>query len=224
MAQTVNNLPAMGETWVWSLGREDPLENGMSSHNSILAWRILWTEKPDWLQSMGSWRVGHNWAINTLCEIIFIFNLLKQYWITTKCMWFEIQKGIQWKVSSRPPQNNILNYFLLRSCKDIWIYKQICVFSVSLLTLAHHAHCLWIFFKKITQWYIFEDCSILHKELSSFSSLFLCILLHSMYICVTVLTSHILINIELFQSFDVCRQWFSDWPLTRIEHCDVPID
>ena len=52
----VKNLPATQETWVRSLGLEDPLEKGMATHSSILAWRILWTEKPDRLQSMGSQR------------------------------------------------------------------------------------------------------------------------------------------------------------------------
>ena len=47
-------LPAMWETWVQSLGQEDPLEKGLATHSSILAWRILWTEEPDRLQSMGS--------------------------------------------------------------------------------------------------------------------------------------------------------------------------
>ena len=42
----VKNLPAMQETWVWFLGWEDPLEKGMASHSSILAWRIPWTEEP----------------------------------------------------------------------------------------------------------------------------------------------------------------------------------
>ena len=45
-AQTVKNLPAARETWVQSLGREDPLEKGMATHSSILAWRIPWTEEP----------------------------------------------------------------------------------------------------------------------------------------------------------------------------------
>ena len=44
-SQTVKNLPAMRETWVRSLGREDPLEEGMATHSSILAWRIPWTEE-----------------------------------------------------------------------------------------------------------------------------------------------------------------------------------
>ena len=60
VAQTVNNLPAMRETWVPSLGREDPLEKGMATRSSILAWRIPWTEVPGVLQSMGWQRVGHN--------------------------------------------------------------------------------------------------------------------------------------------------------------------
>ena len=49
----------MPETRVRSLGLEDPLEKGMAIHSSILAWRIPWTEKPGWLQSVGSPRVGH---------------------------------------------------------------------------------------------------------------------------------------------------------------------
>ena len=60
MAQNVKNLPAMQETWVQSLGGEDPLEKGMATYSSILAWRILWTEEPGRLQSMGSQRVGHD--------------------------------------------------------------------------------------------------------------------------------------------------------------------
>ena len=60
MAQKVNNLLVMQETWVQSLGQEDPLEKGIATHATILAWRISWTEKPGRLQSMGSQRVGHN--------------------------------------------------------------------------------------------------------------------------------------------------------------------
>ena len=52
----------MRETWVQSLGREDSLEKGMATHSSILAWRIPWTEEPGGPQSMGSQRVGYNWA------------------------------------------------------------------------------------------------------------------------------------------------------------------
>ena len=59
MAQTEKNLPAMQETWVRSLGREDPLEKEMATHSSILAWRMPWTEEAGG-QSMGSQRVRHN--------------------------------------------------------------------------------------------------------------------------------------------------------------------
>ena len=58
MAQKENNLPTMQETWVQSLGREDPLEKGMATHSSILAWKIPWTEEPGGLQSMGSQESG----------------------------------------------------------------------------------------------------------------------------------------------------------------------
>ena len=53
VAQLVENLPAVQETWVQSLGREEPLEEGMATHSSTLAWRISWMEEPGRLQSMG---------------------------------------------------------------------------------------------------------------------------------------------------------------------------
>ena len=67
---SVKNLPAMQETGVWSLGQEDPLEQGMATHSSILAWRIPWTEESGRLQSLRLQRVGHNslvlvWATNS---------------------------------------------------------------------------------------------------------------------------------------------------------------
>ena len=65
VVQTVKNLPAVRETLVRSLGPEDPLENAMATHSSILAWRIPWTEEPGGPQTMGSQRVGHAWATNT---------------------------------------------------------------------------------------------------------------------------------------------------------------
>ena len=60
MAQRLKHLPAMRETWVRSLGPEDPLEKEMETHSSILAWEIPWMEEPGGLQSMGSQRVGHD--------------------------------------------------------------------------------------------------------------------------------------------------------------------
>ena len=59
VAQMVEDPPIMQETWFPSLGREDPLEEEMATHSSILAWRIPWTEEPGGLQSTGMQRVGH---------------------------------------------------------------------------------------------------------------------------------------------------------------------
>ena len=58
--QMVKNLPAMKETWVQSLGQEDPLEKGMATHSSVLAWRIPWIEETGGLQSVESQRVGQD--------------------------------------------------------------------------------------------------------------------------------------------------------------------
>ena len=60
VAQLVKNLPALWETWVRSLGWEDPLEKEMATHSNTLAWKIPWTEEPGGLQSTGSQRVGHD--------------------------------------------------------------------------------------------------------------------------------------------------------------------
>ena len=60
MAQMVKCLPTLRETWVQSLGGEDPLEEEMATHSSTLAWKIPWTEDPGGLQSMGSQRVRHD--------------------------------------------------------------------------------------------------------------------------------------------------------------------
>ena len=60
VAQRLKCLPPMRETWVRSLGQEDPLEKEMATYSSILAWRIPWTEAPGRLQSTGSQRVGHD--------------------------------------------------------------------------------------------------------------------------------------------------------------------
>ena len=68
VAQLVKNLPAMQETWVWSLGWEDPLEKGMATHPSILAWRIPWT------LSMGSQRVRHEWVTFTFTVLSFFIS------------------------------------------------------------------------------------------------------------------------------------------------------
>ena len=65
VAQMVKHSSGIQETWVQSQGQEDPLEKEMAAHSSILAWKISWTEEPGGLQSVGSQRVGHDWATNT---------------------------------------------------------------------------------------------------------------------------------------------------------------
>ena len=60
MVQTIKRLPEMPETWVQSLGQEDPLEKEMATHSSIVAWKIPWMEEPGRLQSMGLQRVRHD--------------------------------------------------------------------------------------------------------------------------------------------------------------------
>ena len=88
VAQLVKNLPAMQETRVQSLGRENPLEKGMATHSSFLAWRIPWTEEPCGLQSTGLQRVRHGWVTNThvyllyyICMYIYMLSIILHYYI-----------------------------------------------------------------------------------------------------------------------------------------------
>ena len=69
VAQTVKNPPTVQEMWIQPLGWEDPLEKGMATHSSILAWRIPETEEPGGLRSMGSQRVGHDEATNKTTRV-----------------------------------------------------------------------------------------------------------------------------------------------------------
>ena len=62
MTQVVQNPPVMQETWILSLSQEAPLEKGMATNSSILAWEISWPDESDGLQSTGSQRVGHDWV------------------------------------------------------------------------------------------------------------------------------------------------------------------
>ena len=86
MAQMVKNLPAMRESWVQSVGWEDPLEKGMATHSSILAWRTPWTKKPGRLLSTGSQRVIYNWMIFISLTYIhsfldsFAIQAITEYW------------------------------------------------------------------------------------------------------------------------------------------------
>ena len=85
MAQRLKRLPPMRETWVRSLGQEDPLEKEMATHSSILAWRIWWTEEPGGLQSTGSQRVGHDWV--TLLTYLLISYRRQSFFIDWNDIW-----------------------------------------------------------------------------------------------------------------------------------------
>ena len=74
----LTNLPAVPETWVQSLGQKDPLEKGMATHSSILAWRTPWTEESGGLPSTGSQRVRHYGATNTHTCMLLITQLKKE--------------------------------------------------------------------------------------------------------------------------------------------------
>ena len=88
MAQVIKNLPAMQETWVWSLSQEDRLEKGVTTHSSILVWRIPWTEEPDGLQSMGLQKVRHDWATNTFTSTLIKWN--ESHSVVTDSLWPQI--------------------------------------------------------------------------------------------------------------------------------------
>ena len=77
VSQMVKCLPTMRETWVRSLGQEDPLEKEMATHSSSLAWKTPWTEEPGRLQSIGLQRVGHDWA--TSLHFIGISSFMQSY-------------------------------------------------------------------------------------------------------------------------------------------------
>ena len=92
MAQQVKNAPAMQEIrerWVWSLGQEDPLEKEMATHSSILTWKIPWVKEPGGLESVGSQRVGHDWAtrytLSVLCfgSSSYILSISLTWWTST---------------------------------------------------------------------------------------------------------------------------------------------
>ena len=78
VAQMIKRLPTMQETWVRSLGWEDLLEKEMATHSSTLAWRIPWMEEPGGLKSMGSQRVGHDWATSISLSLLLHFRIFER--------------------------------------------------------------------------------------------------------------------------------------------------
>ena len=99
MAQRVKRLPPMQETQVRSLGWEVPLEKEMATHSSILAWRIPWMEEPGGLQSMGSQRVGHDWASShPFTSFHFLFKWSEVKWVK----WSEVKSLSHVRLSAIP--------------------------------------------------------------------------------------------------------------------------
>ena len=76
VAQSVKNLPAVQETWIRSLGREDPLQKEMATYSSVCAWRIPWTEEPDGLQSMGSQELDTTQDQNISVHFDFLLDII----------------------------------------------------------------------------------------------------------------------------------------------------
>ena len=94
IAQLVKNLPATRETWVWSLGWENPLEKGTATHSSILAWRIPWTEETGRLWSIGSQRVRNDWVTFTFSSFQFSHFDTKRYFLE----WKRYERPLHWKL------------------------------------------------------------------------------------------------------------------------------
>ena len=113
VAQMVKNPPAMQETQVPSLGREDPLEKGMLPHSSIFAWRIPWTEEPGGPQSMGPQRVGPDWVTND----IETENRL------VVCLGQGGERKTQWRAEKWLPMSRRLLGGL--KCSEIGLYEQL---------------------------------------------------------------------------------------------------
>ena len=103
IAQSVKYLPAMQETWVWSLGQEDPLEKDMATYFRIPAWRIPWAEEPGRLQSMGSKTVGQPLKWLTLSDwlgkasqkssAVFSLRTIKIFWLVLNRGWYLSHQG-----------------------------------------------------------------------------------------------------------------------------------
>ena len=116
VAQRLKRLPPMRETWVRSLGREDPLEKEMVIHFSILAWRIPWTEKPSRLHPTGSQRVGHDWATSPYFTLPYLTLMRPKSFFSLLNRLMKQYIGIQ-KVSET--DSNILHFLNLNQKHSI---------------------------------------------------------------------------------------------------------
>ena len=115
VGQSVKNLPAMQETWVWFLGQEDPLEKEITTYSSILAWRIPWTEDPGRLQSMGSpesdmtWRLNHHHHHH--------YTLVMWSLVCISVIW---SRSCEWQVTVKTKQNKTKTPSSLLKWEQSW--------------------------------------------------------------------------------------------------------
>ena len=122
----VKSLPAMRETWVRFLGREDPLEKEMAIHSNTLAWKVPWMAEPDRIQFMGSQRVGHDWA-TSLHFRIFVFFCCCSFYISTAMFSFIDTHSplILWKFFFNSLNTSTIDVFKSLSAKSyIWAHSE----------------------------------------------------------------------------------------------------
>ena len=128
VAQRLKRLPAMRETRVQSLGREDSLEKEMATHSSILAWKIPWMEEPGGLQSTGSQRVGHDWATSLSLSLYFRIRGFQIYFRICSFVFFQIKSSCAKTIYSHNSPFPIATYWV-SICS--WTYSRL--YSVLML-------------------------------------------------------------------------------------------
>ena len=123
VAQMVKNPPAMQKTQVWYLGWEDPLENRMATHSSILAWRSPWTKEPGRLWSMGSQRIREDWVTNTFTFFTFALLMGLYFYLAWKMDWLPLQE-LNIKLPYEPTIPHLVTQYLTQeNWKHISVQK-----------------------------------------------------------------------------------------------------
>ena len=159
----VKNLPARQDPWVRSLGQEDSLEKGLATHSSILAWRILWTEEPGGLQSMGWQTVGPDWASNTFTSLSyqeiewlygsFIYLFLRKLFIVAAPCYIKSRRVL---ISLHPCQHLLFSAFCCCCCLIVFILRGmrwwlilVCISLIICVSFPMPVDNLYIFFGKM---------------------------------------------------------------------------
>ena len=142
----------MQETWVRSLGQEDPLKKEMATHSSALAWRIPWREEPGRLQSMGSQRVGHDWATSPMMATEFCYSALSpSISKESSCKQIILEHGRKWTgilrqipplqlFASLLPSINLANQKNIAAHISIFVFQELKIFypTCQLIQLEGH--------------------------------------------------------------------------------------